>query len=150
MLAIDGIPAGELEQQVRPLVPRDNEATRTDRFMSFMLTAEVLHGLGLRAGTGPARFTLQKPGAAAEDVTIAPVTAGAYLRLMEPEFPSFVYALPRGRKPLYLRRRAEDHYVTTLDHGRVVYVGYNLTLGSTGPLARRVSRRAREGGRSGA
>jgi hypothetical protein len=29
--------------------------------MSFMLTAEVLHGLGLRGGTGPARFTLQKP-----------------------------------------------------------------------------------------
>jgi len=142
VLAIDGIPAGELEQKVRPLVPRDNEATRTDRFMSFMLTAEVLHGLGLRNGTGPARFTLQKPGAAAQDVTIAPVTAGAYLRLMKPEFPSFVYALPRRPKPLYLRRRAEAHYVTTLDHGRVVYVGYNLTLGSTGPLARRVSRLA--------
>ena len=54
VLAIDGIPADELERQVRPLVPRDNESTRTDRFMSFMLTAEVLHGLGLRPGTGPA------------------------------------------------------------------------------------------------
>jgi hypothetical protein len=57
LLAIDGLSADALEQQVRPLVPRDNEATRTDRFMSFMLTAEVLHGLGLRDGTGPARFT---------------------------------------------------------------------------------------------
>ena len=94
LLAIDGIPADELEQAVRPLVPRDNEATRTDRFMSFMLTAEVLQGLGLRLGSGPARFTLQKPGAAAQDVTLAPVTASAYLRLMTPEFPSFVYALP--------------------------------------------------------
>ena len=55
-----GSRADELERQVRPLVPRDNEATRTDRFMSFMLTAEILHGLGLRPGTGPARFTLQK------------------------------------------------------------------------------------------
>ena len=61
MLALDGIPADELERQVRPLVPRDNEATRDDRFMSFMLTAEVLHGLGLRAGTGPAAFTLAAP-----------------------------------------------------------------------------------------
>ena len=51
LLAIDGLSAEALEQQVRPLVPRDNEATRTDRFMSFMLTAEVLHGLGLRGGT---------------------------------------------------------------------------------------------------
>ena len=57
LLAIDGMPVDGLEQKVRPLVPRDNEATRTDRFMSFMLTGEVLHGLGLRPGVGPARFT---------------------------------------------------------------------------------------------
>jgi hypothetical protein len=55
LIAIDGIPANELEQKVRPLVPRDNEATRTDRFMSFMLTAEVLHGLGLRPAQAPPR-----------------------------------------------------------------------------------------------
>ena len=61
VLAIDGIGVDELERQVRPLVPRDNEHTRTDRFMSFLLTAEILHGLGLRAGTGPASFTVQAP-----------------------------------------------------------------------------------------
>ena len=140
LLAIDGIPADELERQVRPLVPRDNEATRTDRFMSFMLTAEVLHGLGLRTGTGPARFSLRKPGAAAQEVILAPVTASAYLRLMTPEFPSFVYALPKRPQPLYLRRRGEDHYVTTVDHGRAVFVGYNMTLGSTGSDARKLAR----------
>jgi Peptidase family S41 len=143
LLAIDGIPVDELEQKVRPLVPRDNEATRTDRFMSFMLTAEVLHGLGLRNGVGPARFSFEKPGTAPRDVTLAPVTAAAYLRLMRPDFPSFVYALPRRPAPLYLRRRGEDHYVSTIDHGRVVYVGYNLTLGSTGPEARKVARLAK-------
>jgi hypothetical protein len=140
LLAIDGIPADELERQVRPLVPRDNEATRTDRFMSFMLTAEVLHGLGLRTGTGPARFTIRKPGAALQELTLAPVTASAYLRLMKPEFPSFVYALPKRPQPLYLRRRGENHYVTTVDQGRAVFVGYNLTLGSTGPDARKLAR----------
>ena len=143
LLSIDGIPADELERKVRPLVPRDNEATRTDRFMSFMLTAEVLHGLGLRSGVGPARFSLQKPGAATGDVSLAPVTAAGYLRLMKPDFPSFVYALPHRPAPLYLRRRGEDHYVTTLDHGRVVYVGYNLTLGSTGPEAQKIARLAK-------
>jgi len=144
VLALDGIPAGELERQVRPLVPRDNEATRDDRFMSFLLTAEVLHGLGLRAGTGPAAFTLQRPGAAPQQVTVAPVTAAAYLRLMQPLFPSFVYALPKRPKPLYLRRRGEDHYVTTVDRGRVVFVGYNMTVGSTYPEAQRVLRLARQ------
>jgi hypothetical protein len=143
LLAIDGLSADALEQRVRLLVPRDNEATRTDRFMSFMLTTEVLHGLGVRSGTGPARFTLQKPGAATTEVTLAPVTAATYLRLMEPAFPGFVYALPRRAAPLYLRRRGEDHYVTTIAHGRVVYVGYNLTLGSTFADARKVLRLAK-------
>ena len=144
VLALDGIPADELERQVRPLVPRDNEATRDDRFMSFLLTAEVLHGLGLRSGTGPAAFTLQRPGDARQEVTLAPVSALAYLRLMRPLFPSFVYALPKRPKPLYLRRRGEDHYVTSIDRGRVVFVGYNMTVGSTGPEARRVLRLARQ------
>ncbi len=140
VLALDGIPADELERQVRPLVPRDNEATRDDRFMSFLLTAEVLQGLGLRAGTGPAAFTLQRPGAAQQDVTLAPISAAAYLRLMHPLFPSFVYALPKRPKPLYLRRRGEDHYVTMIDRGRAVFVGYNMTVGSTWPEARKLAR----------
>jgi hypothetical protein len=143
LLAIDGLSADELERKVRPLVPRDNEATRTDRFMSFMLTAEVLHGLGLRSGTGPARFTLQRPGTAASDVTLSPVTAARYLRLMQPSFPGFVYALPRRSAPLYLRRRGEDHYVTTIDRGSAVFVGYNFTLGSTYAEARKVLRLAK-------
>ena len=59
---------------------------------------------------------------------------------MQPYFPTFVYALPKRSKPLYLRRRGEDHYVTTLERGRVVYVGYNRVLGSTGPDARKLLR----------
>jgi len=144
VLALDGIPAAELERQVRPLVPRDNEATRDDRFMSFLLTTEVLHGLGLRAGTGPAAFTLQQPGAAPQEVTVPPVAASEYLRLMHPLFPSFVYALPKRPQPLYLRRRGEDHYVTTVDRGRVVFVGYNRTVGWTSAEARRVLKLARQ------
>jgi hypothetical protein len=74
---------------------------------------------------------------------LAPVTAGAYLNRMKPEFPSFVYALPRRPAPLYLRRRGTAHYVTTLAKGRIVYIGYNLTLGSTFELAQRVSKLAK-------
>src|SRR5215213_6873756 len=69
LLAVDGTAADELERQVRPLVPRDNEATRDDRFMSFMLTAEVLHGLGLRSGNraGAAHRAEAGRGAARRD-----------------------------------------------------------------------------------
>jgi peptidase S41-like protein len=144
LLSMDGIDATTLKRDVWPLVPRDNDSTREDRFMSFMLAAEVLHGLGLRSGIGPAAFTLQKPGAAARVVNLAPVAARTYLRLMRPSFPSFVYALPKRPKPLYLRRRGEDHYVTTIDHGRVVFVGYNQTLGSTATDAQRVLRLAKQ------
>lgn len=144
LLAIDGVDEAALKQQVWPLVPRDNESTREDRFMSFLLTAEVLHGLGLRGGTGPAAFTLQRPGSRALVVTLAPVAARTYLRLMHPLFSSFVYALPKRARPLYLRRRGEDHYVTTVDRGRVVFVGYNRTLGSTDGAARKVLRLARK------
>ena len=143
LLAIDGIDEATLKQAAWPLVPRDNDSTREDRFMSFMLTAEVLRGLGLRTGIGPAAFTLQKPGAAARAVRLAPVTARTYLRLMHPFFPSFVYALPKRPKPLYLRRRGADHYVTTIDRGRIVFVGYNQTLGSTATDAQQVLRLAR-------
>lgn len=143
LLAIDGIDEATLKQAVWPLVPRDNESTREDRFMSFMLTAEVLRGLGLRTGIGPAAFTLQKPGAAARAVRLAPVTARTYLRLMHPSFPSFVYSLPKQPRPLYLRRRGADHYVTTIDRGRVVFVGYNQTLGSTATDAQQVLRLAK-------
>jgi C-terminal processing protease CtpA/Prc len=86
---------------------------------------------------------VQKPGAPARVVTLAPVTSRTYLRLMHPFFPSFVYALPMRPKPLYLRRRAADHYVTTIDGGRVVFVGYNQTLGSTGTNAQQLLRLAK-------
>jgi C-terminal processing protease CtpA/Prc len=62
---------------------------------------------------------------------------------MEPAFPGFVYALPRRPAPLYLRRRGQDHYVTTVAGGRAVFVGYNFTLGSTYTEARQVLRLAK-------
>jgi hypothetical protein len=144
LLAIDGRPVGEIEQRVRPLVPRDNESTRTDRFPQYMITSEVLHGLGLRPDAGPARFTFQKPGEASRDVVLAPMDAADYESGMRTDFPTFVYALPRRATPLYLRRRATSLYVTTLQHGRVVYVGYNLTRVSTYLAARKILRFARQ------
>lgn len=144
LLAIDGTSVDELEQKVRPLVPRDNESTRTDRFPQYMITAEVLHGLGLRSNTGPATFTFQKPGEAPRDAVLTPTDAASYATGMSNDFPTFVYALPRRAAPLYLRRRATSLYVTTLQRGRVVYVGYNATRPNTYAAARKVLRLTRQ------
>jgi hypothetical protein len=143
LLAIDGIPVEEIEQKVRPIVPRDNESTRTDRVPQYMTTAEVLHGLGLRPNAGRATFTFQRPGEPPRDVSLTPTDAASYAGGMSSDFPTFVYALPRRRAPLYLRRRATSLYVTTLQRGRVVYVGYNLTRPSTYLAARKVLKLAR-------
>jgi Peptidase family S41 len=144
LLAIDGMPVEQLEQKVRPLVPRDNESTRTDRFSQYMITAEVLHGLGLRPNTGPARFTFQKPGEAPRDVVLTPTDAASYTTGMINDFPTLVYALPRRPAPLYLRRRATSLYVTTLQRGRVVYVGYNAVRPNTYAASRKLLRLARQ------
>ena len=144
LLAVDGISVEQLEQKVRPLVPRDNESTRTDRFPQYMITAEVLHGLGLRPNAGPARFTFQKPGEAPRDVLLTPTDAASYTTGLSNDFPTLVYALPRRPAPLYLRRRATSLYVSTLQRGRVVYVGYNAVRPNTYPASRKILRLARQ------
>ena len=75
--------------------------------MSFLLTAEVLHGLGLRAGTGPAAFTLQAPGRRRRRCPRAGHGGRSTCALMTPEFPSFVVRAAETAAPLYLRRRGE-------------------------------------------
>ena len=142
VLALDGIPADELERQVRPLVPRDNEATRDDRFMSFLLTAEVLHGLGLRAGTGPAALhapAARRPATAgdaraghrrrlsATDATALPVVRLRVAETSEAALP----ATPR-RGPLRHDRRPRQGRLRRLQHdGRL-----DLSRGAARPASR--------------
>lgn len=47
LLAIGGVPSAEVEAKVRPLISRDSELTRTMRLPQWVVTAEVLHGLGI-------------------------------------------------------------------------------------------------------
>jgi hypothetical protein len=52
---IDGRPVDEVVELVRPLVPHDNESSMRARLPSYLLTAEVLRGLGV-TGAGRATF----------------------------------------------------------------------------------------------
>jgi hypothetical protein len=47
LVSIGGVPLAEVEARVRPLVSRDNESTVLARLPEHLVSAEVLHGLGL-------------------------------------------------------------------------------------------------------
>ena len=47
LVAIEGRPVDEVAALVRPLVTRDNESSLILRLPEFMITGEILHGLGI-------------------------------------------------------------------------------------------------------
>ena len=52
IVAIEGRPVDEVAALVRPLVTRDNESSLILRLPEFMITGEILHGLGLVSERG--------------------------------------------------------------------------------------------------
>jgi hypothetical protein len=132
--AIGGIPIARVVQRVRPLVPHDNESGRRWLLPEWVVTYEVLRGLGIVSGER-ATFAF----ADGTEVELEPVTAA--------EIAATVGGAPAPLQtthdPVWLRRLDEQHWVTTLDGGRVVYVGYRITLGDTFELSERLLRAAR-------
>jgi dienelactone hydrolase len=132
LLAIAGVPLDRVEDAVRPLVPRDNDSTLRARLPTFFVTAEVLHGLGMTPSVGPLGFTFERNGVRFER-TLAPIALADYYAAIDPN-----YALnPQGvaRVPTYLARRGQGLWKTKLSSGRVLYLGYNVTLGGTAAAA---------------
>jgi hypothetical protein len=110
--AVAGVPLDELLARIEPLVPRDNEWTVVDRRPDFVVSAQVLSGLGVAA-----------PGRA-----VAFELAGSGTSLVEP--------VPAGERPL--RPAEEPRWVRALDGGRVVHVAYNVTRGDLTAFAEEV------------
>lgn len=137
LVAVAGVPVEEALARVRPLVPRDNEHSLRARAVQWLVTAEVLHGLGLTDERLSARFTF----ADGSEVELAAVPAkrwsGAFADLFHPMIPQ---GLPRRDAPPFLRNRNKSTWLRILGGGRSVYLAYNLTLVSTGDLAERVRR----------
>ena len=134
--AIGGVPVDEVRALVEPLVPRDNESSLTARVPQFLLVAEALHGLGVTVSADEAELELISPRGRRESVPLEPVPASAYSAAFPDLFhPLVPQGLPSRPEPPYLARRLEERWLSTLDGGRVVYVAYNVTLGSTSDLA---------------
>ena len=134
VVAIGGVPAGEVETRVRPLITRDNEWTVLDRIPNFVVCAEVLRGLEI----APA-FTFELADGARREVTFAPISVQEHVGL----FGGWWEATTRpGRQPLYLRLRKIQYGLTKIDRGRGLYVAYNATT-DPGLVPRKLIRMAR-------
>jgi hypothetical protein len=137
LVAVNGKPLDEVEAAVRPLVPHDNDSTLRLRLTMYLLTAEVLHGLGIAPNAGPLPFTFERDGRRF-DATLTPITASAYTAAIGDLGHPIIGQAITGRVPAYIARRGRGQWTTKLASGRVFYVGYNETTSGTWTLSRRV------------
>ena len=70
IVAIEGKPVAEVAALVRPLVTRDNESSLILRLPEFMITGEILHGLGLSRDADAVRLTVERAGGERLDATL--------------------------------------------------------------------------------
>lgn len=139
LLAIQGRPIADVLRLVDPLVTYDNPLSLAAHRSPYLVTAEVLHGLGIVPTTERATFSVD--GLA--DVELAPMTRGEYITAMRPSYALFLDGMPKRAKPLMAAHRNTSQWVTTLDRGRVVYFLYNTVLNDPTRTADRILRLAR-------
>ncbi|HYI75606.1 MAG TPA: S41 family peptidase [Gaiellaceae bacterium] len=141
LVAIDGVTVERVLELVEPLVPRDNSSNLRGLAPHYLLTAEVLDGLGVVDDGGPADFTLEAPGGSRADVALTRVVASRYTsRFADPLFGHYPSILPAAQRPLYLSASARPLWATTLANGRAVYVGYNSVRSPTPAILRKLDR----------
>lgn len=139
LLAIGETPVDEAVDLVEPLVPRDNGMTVAARLPQFLMTAEVLHGLGVIEGTGPTRFAFDTG-----DEVVAAVAARDFADATDVWNPLIPPSLPAGGRAGYLRRAGLEWWSAYLPGEDVVYVQYNQTVGDSFALGNRIVRLVKE------
>ena len=135
--AIGDTPIDEVVELVRPLVPHDNASGFRWLLPEYLATAEVLRGLGIVEGD-TATFSF----ADGTEAALEPVDAGEVASTLG----GAPAPLPTGHDPVWLRDLATDQWLTTLEGGKVVYLGYRLTTGPTYDTAERLFALARKPG----
>lgn len=139
LVAVAGMPVTQALAQIGPLVPRDNPHSLKARAVQWLVTAEVLHGLGLTQERLRARFTFSD----GSEVELAAVPAARYGAAFPDIFhPMVPQGLPQRPSPPFLRNRNRPTWMQVLGNGRAVYLGYNLTTVYMGDVAARVKRLA--------
>jgi len=144
LVAIEGVPIDRVLELVQPLVPRDNASNLRGLAPHYLLTAEVLDGLGVVDGTGAADFTFEQPDGTRVDVALTPVAASRYRSAFaDPVFGHNPSRLPSASRPLYLSGSARPLWARTLAGDRAVYVGYNSVRSPAPAVLRKIERLVR-------
>ncbi len=140
LVAIQGRPIAEVLRLVDPLVTYDNALSLAAHRSPYLVTAEILHGVGITPTAARAVFSVE----GVTDTELTPVTTGAYINALRPAYPNYLDGMPKRSKPLFVQKRGASQWVTTLDKGRVVYFVYNTVTGDPTGTADRILRLARQ------
>lgn len=126
---------------MRPLVTRDNESSLLLRLPEFMITGEILHGLGLAPDALRVQFTVERANGERVDATLATLAGPTYWSLIEDVWAP--PAPPAVRTPLWLRDQHRSQWFASLDRGRAVYAVYSHGTEPTSRFAASLLERAR-------
>jgi hypothetical protein len=140
LTAIGGRPVEQVVELVRPIMTRDNETNLKAVYSFTLVTAEILHGLGVTPTRQRATFTFQRTGGRAFDVELTPVRTAAWQNALRYAYPTFTYGLPAQPKLTFLRNRSNDQWLTTLSRGRVAYLAYRSVQQDSWELSERLRR----------
>jgi Peptidase family S41 len=121
LVAIEGVQLDDVVELVRPLVHRDNEMTVEARLPEWLVTAEILHGVGVTDTAERATFTFRLPDGARRDVTLEPIPAADHLRTLG----SWRVPPLSAKRPLFARYLDRPWAVTTIANGTIAYMAYN-------------------------
>lgn len=144
LVEIDGVPVDQAIPQIEPLVPRDNEMTVKARLPQFLVTAEVLHGLGIADTATSASFSFDAEGSGLSE-ELRPVDADAYAEGLDVWHPMIPPSLPVKDGSIDREDAARDQWAELIDQGRILYVAYKATLGDSYDLGDRIERLAGRG-----
>jgi Peptidase family S41 len=144
LVAVEGTPVERILELVAPLTPADNPTNTRGMAPHFLLTAEVLDGLGVVEGTGAATFTVERPGGQRGDVELTPMPGPQYAAAFaDPQHGHNPSSLPAGPRPFYLASYAKPMWARKLASGRAVYLGYNAVVRPSDGFVRSLTRLVR-------
>jgi hypothetical protein len=144
LVAVEDMPIEQVLELVEPLVPRDNTSNLRGLAPHYLLTAEVLDGLGVADGIESAKLTFEQPDGQRLDIELTPIAASRYTsEFADPLFGHYPSILPGASQPLYLSGSARPLWARTLARGRAVYVGYNSIRSPTPAVLRKIERLVR-------
>ncbi len=117
IVSVGGLPAADVEARVRPLVPRDNEWSLLDHLPYFLVTAEVLEGVGV--GSAPT-WELELRDGTRRRVVLDRISNAEYASTLLDSW------WQGSRKaPLFIRLSHVEYGISVIDRGRALYVSYN-------------------------